>query len=120
MGTAAHTPPPNPSHSRMEARLKERHAIGTEDFNRVFGKAPGRWLQMEKQHGTLGACQLILTELGAGADWWVTVLTPLWEARRLHHSVEAVALEEKFAPLFTDAERAVARDRLTKLGYFKT
>lgn len=107
----------NQERRRLEARLTERHAIGTEDFKRVFGKAPGRWLQMEKQHGTLGACKLILTELGAGADWWVAVLTPLWEAKRLHHSVEAVALEAEFAPLFTDAERAVARKRLTELEY---
>ena len=57
-------PRQDPVRARLEARLTERHAIGTEDFKRVFGKAPGRWLQMEKQHGTLGACQLILRRWG--------------------------------------------------------
>lgn len=29
---------------RLERRLKDRLAVATEDFKRVFGYAPGRWL----------------------------------------------------------------------------
>lgn len=105
------------SHSVLEARLKERHAAGTQDYKKVFGYLPSRWLQMEREHGTLRACQMILTESLSDPDGWATQLQPMWEKGRLVHSVEAVALEPEFAPLFTDAERAVARKRLTKLGY---
>ena len=112
------TPPPSDrTPSRMEARLKERHAAGTEDYKRVFKCAPARWLQMEREYGTLRACQMILTENPSDPNGWATQLQPMWEKGRLCHSVEAVALEPEFAPLFTDAERAVARDRLTKLEY---
>ena len=115
------TPPPSdPTRARLEARLKDRHAAGTADFKRVLGYAPGRWLQMEAQYGTLRACQMILTVNPDDPNGWATQLEPMWKCGRLQHTVEAVALEDEFAPLFTDAERAVARDRLTQLGYFKT
>lgn len=78
----------------------------------TFRVAPGRWLQMEAESGTLGACQRIL----AGEEF-VTQLTDLWEAGRLHQTVEAIVLESEFAALFTDEERALARKRLEELGY---
>lgn len=96
----------------LEVRLKERLAAATEDFRRVFGYAPGRWLQMESESGTLGACQRILAP-----GEYVSQLTPLWEKKRLHQSVEAIVLEPEFGPLFTDVERKVARERLKALGF---
>lgn len=112
-----HAPAP-PTRVRLEARLKERHAAGTEDFKRVFKCAPGRWLQMEAEHGTLRACQMILTESLDDPNGCATHLQPMWEKGRLCHSVEAVALEPEFAPLFTENEAKVVRERLTKLGHF--
>lgn len=103
---------PAQDRQRLEKRLKERLAVATEDFKRVFGYAPGRWLQMESESGTLGACQRILAP-----GEYVSQLTPLWEKKRLHQSVEAIILELEFAPLFTDVERKVARERLKALGF---
>jgi hypothetical protein len=44
-------------------------------------------------------------------------LARLWELDLLHHSTEALVLQERFRPLFTDAERQEARRRLEELGY---
>lgn len=103
---------PAQDRQRLEKRLKERLAAATEDFKRVFGYAPGRWLQMESESGTLGACQRILAP-----GEYVSQLTPLWEKKRLHQSVEAIVLEPEFEALFTEVERRVARERLKALGY---
>ena len=46
-------------------------------------------------------------------------LMKLWELRLLDHSVEALVLQERFAPLFTPDELAEARRRLAALDYFK-
>ena len=43
--------------------------------------------------------------------------TALWERRRLDLTVEAVVLQERFAPLFSDEERRIARARLREYGY---
>lgn len=45
------------------------------------------------------------------------VLTDLWEDDRLKWSAEPVALNLEFAPLFTEAEREIARRRLEQFGY---
>jgi hypothetical protein len=42
----------------------------------------------------------------------------LWEMKQLHHSMEALVIQERFKPLFTDPEIAEARRRLEELGYF--
>ncbi|QBI53658.1 GmrSD restriction endonuclease domain-containing protein [Streptomonospora litoralis] len=41
----------------------------------------------------------------------------LWERGRLDLTVEALVLDERFAPLFTDAEATRARTRLEQFGY---
>jgi hypothetical protein len=40
-----------------------------------------------------------------------------FERNRLRWTVEATALTPELAPLFTDAERAIARERLAAFGY---
>lgn len=83
---------------------------GTDDFTHTFGVRPVRWLQMEAEHGTLGACREILK---AHPDhWWMPVLTQLWESGRLRWSAEAISLSPECERLFTAEERAVARARL--------
>jgi hypothetical protein len=67
---------------------------------------------MEAALTTLGACKAIL-----GNAEFVAQLTPLWEAKLLHHTVEAVSLETEFVPLFTDDERREAWRRLYALPY---
>lgn len=43
--------------------------------------------------------------------------TALWERRRLDLTVEAHVIQDRFAPLFTDDERELARQRLRQYGY---
>ncbi|HJS20651.1 MAG TPA: hypothetical protein VJ785_18030 [Anaerolineales bacterium] len=45
-------------------------------------------------------------------------LMKLWEMKQLHQSMEAFVVQERFKPLFTDAEIAEAHRRLEELGYF--
>ena len=103
------------SNTALEAKLRRWSIEGTTDFTQTFGVMPGRWLQMEAMHGTLGACKEILKP--HPDQWWMPVLTHLWEAGRLEWSAEAVALRTEFAPLFTADERSVARARLEVFSY---
>src|SRR5206468_10560498 len=43
--------------------------------------------------------------------------TALWERKRLDLSVEAVMLQPEWHPLFSDAEREIARRRLAEYGF---
>ena len=43
----------------------------------------------------------------------------LWELGHLENSVEAHVIEDKYRPLFTEAEITEAKRRLEELGYFK-
>jgi hypothetical protein len=43
--------------------------------------------------------------------------TTLWELKRLDLSVEAFVLRPEYEPLFTEAERGIARARLKEYGY---
>jgi hypothetical protein len=97
------------------AKLEQWSAESTANFKATFHVSPGRWLRMEAEHGTLGAYKLILTP--QPREWWVERLTPSYQAKRLRWTVEAVALNPEFVTLFTDEERAVARERLDALGY---
>ena len=45
------------SDAALEAKLRIWSVEGTQDFKKTFGVMPGRWLQMEAEHGTRGACQ---------------------------------------------------------------
>ena len=70
--------------------------------------------QMIDQYGGLDAAKRLLAtpEIQAG-------LIKLWELRILSKSMEALVLQERFRPLFTEGEIAEARRRLEELGYFK-
>lgn len=106
---------PAQDHQRLEARLKERLAVSTRKVKKTTGYAPTRWLEMEREHGSLGACQLILAECPKSV--WVEQLTPMWENNLLRDSVEAIALESEFERLFTDMERRIAKERLKEFGF---
>lgn len=70
--------------------------------------------QMVDQHGGLGAAKRLLAkpEVQEG-------LMRLWELHQLDHSMEALVIQERFHPLFTEAEIAEARRRLEELGYLQ-
>jgi hypothetical protein len=67
---------------------------------------------MITQYGALGATRRLL---GAPAvsDGFVT----LWERQRLDLAVETLVLDERFAHLFSDDEREIARRRLRDFGH---
>jgi hypothetical protein len=67
---------------------------------------------MINQYGALGAVRRLL-HAPSVSDGFVT----LWERQRLDLSVEALAVDNRFAALFTDEERETARKRLDDFGY---
>jgi hypothetical protein len=70
------------------------------------------FLTMVSQHGGLKAARTLLNAARPSEGF-----TALWERKRLDLSVEAVILEPRFQPLFTDEERQRARDRLARYEY---
>lgn len=77
------------------------------------GYYPTYFLQMLSQYGGVETAKRLLAkqEIQAG-------LMRLYELGLLSTSAEAYVLEERFAPLFTEEERAEAYRRLKELGYF--
>ena len=69
--------------------------------------------QMLDEHGGVETAKRLLAkaEIQQG-------LMRLWEMKLLDHSMEALVIQERFRPLFTDAEVQEARRRLEALGYF--
>ena len=99
--------------AQLEA-LARWSVAATADFVNTHGVAPGRWLQLERELGTLGACKHLLRD--HPESYWVPILQFAYDRQRLHWSVEAAALKPEFATLFTDEERAVAQRRLAAFG----
>lgn len=78
-----------------------------------IGYRPGRFQQMILDKGGLRTAQDLLGSSKASADGFTT----LWELGRLDLSMEALVLRERWATLFTEAERAEARRRLREMGF---
>ena len=71
------------------------------------------FLRMVTEHGGLRAARRLLATEKPSKGF-----ATLWECGRLDISMEAlVAFEPEFAPLFTEAEREIARNRLVQYGY---
>ena len=67
---------------------------------------------MVHEHGGVAAAKRLLSGPVAQSG-----LTTLWELGRLDISMEALVVQERWQPLFSDAERQAARDRLSAYGY---
>ena len=70
--------------------------------------------QMLDQYGGVEAAKRLLATHEAQQG-----LFRLWELGHLGNSVEAHVIDDKYRPLFTEAEVEEARRRLEELGYFK-
>ncbi|MGW6446870.1 hypothetical protein [Lentzea sp. NPDC055074] len=70
------------------------------------------FIEMVALHGGVGAAQILLRGPHTH-DGFVR----LWEAGELDHSVEACVLRPKYAVLFSEDERRVARQRLEDHGF---
>ena len=76
-----------------------------------FGYRPTRFLEMVNTSGGVATAQQLLRK--GPSDGF----TRLWEEGRLDLSVEAIVLQERWAPLFTAEELETARARLEEAGY---
>ena len=76
------------------------------------GYRPSVLIGLLSQLGGVGAAKRLLqtSEVQSG-------LNKLWELGLLHLSVEAHVIQEKWAPLFTESEKAEARKRLEAREY---
>ena len=77
-----------------------------------LGYYPHLFIRMLDERGSVGAVKHLLR-----SDEIQYGLARLWEMKALRLSAEAHVLQAKWAPLFTDAERAEARRRLDEYGY---
>ena len=93
----------------------EAAMLDTYEQAKRFKYYPIYFLRMVQEHGGVGAAKRLLAAQSAQQG-----LFTLWELGGLDFSMEALLLQEKFQPLFSEAELAEAHQRLDKLGYFKT
>jgi hypothetical protein len=77
-----------------------------------LGYYPAYAVRMIAESGPLGACRRLLDKPEVSQGF-----TRMWELKRLDITVEAIALRPELAPLFTNEELAVARERLEKVVY---
>lgn len=73
---------------------------------------PTYFLRMVHEHGGVAAARQLLSAPVAQSG-----LTKLWERELLHRSMEALVIQERWKPLFSDAERGTALERLQAFGY---
>ena len=71
-----------------------------------------RFLSMVNELGGLETARVLLRASSVSEGY-----TALWERERLDLTVEAVILDKRWHPLFTEADRAVAIKRLREYGY---
>lgn len=71
-----------------------------------------RFLGMINEQGGLETARTIVNAATVSEGY-----TALWEKGRLDLTVEAVILEPRWAPLFSEAERKIAVKRLREYGY---
>jgi hypothetical protein len=97
--------------STLEAAF-ERELYDTYHQAAAKGYRATYFFQMLGRYGGMGTAQRLLAaaEVAEG-------LMKLWELNQLHISVEAIVLKPEYATLFTDGERAQARQRLAALNY---
>ena len=98
----------------MLVRRVQQYMADVEEEQLQLGRSREATLQMLDEHGGVETAKRLLR-----ADQPQTGLYKLWELKLLDSSTEALVLKEHYRLLFTDAEIAEARRRLTELGYFK-
>lgn len=73
-----------------------------------------RFLQLLSQVGGIEAAKKLISKDGGTYGFEV-----LWENKRLDLSVEAHVLKPEYENLFTEEERELCKDRLSKFGFDK-
>jgi hypothetical protein len=100
--------------SDLEKALYDALIAATKECKKLHYN-PTLMLQMIHDSGPLGACQRLLaaTTISDG-------FARLWELHRLDLTVENIVLQPRFAGLFTDEERLIARRRLEEYRFSPT
>ncbi len=98
------------------ARFHEAMLAGCDEAWRACRYNPTYFRRMVLELGGVTAVQRLL----ASPEEFHEGLTRLWECKRLDLSVENWVLHPAWAPLFTDAEQAIAHRRLASVGYEPT
>lgn len=99
----------------MDQLSKSFHAamLTTYEEGVKRGYIPTLFLQMLHQYGGVETAKRLLA-----ASTPQTGLYRMWELGLLKETVEAHVIQEKYRPLFTEAEVQEARRRLEELGFF--
>jgi len=97
----------------LEAEF-EHTMRGTYEAARQRGYVATYFIQMLEEHGGVETAKRLLAKSEPQAG-----LFNLWELGLLKDSMEALVLQDRFKPLFSEGEIAEARRRLDELGYFK-
>ena len=74
------------------------------------GYVATRFYQMLIEHGGVETARRLLPQMSDG-------FTELWQRNRLDLTVEALVLQPRWASLFSENERRMARDRLKGCGW---
>jgi hypothetical protein len=100
----------------MTSKLEsEFHEAMRDIYRRAKAEAgynAARFLGMVSERGGLETARVLL-HASTVSDGYAA----LWERRRLDLSVEAVILDPKWAPLFSNSERRIAVDRLREYQF---
>ena len=110
-------PQPGPAAGDVDPSTLERafHDAMVNVYRRAQAEAGYKaslFLSMISQRGGLETARTLLNAAKPSDGF-----TALWERERLDLTVEAVILQPRFDPLFTDEERNRAQDRLAQYGY---
>ena len=85
---------------------------GTIKAAKNAGYNPSHFSQMLAEFGGVETAKRLLASSKAQEG-----LNKLWELNLLPESMEAIVIQEKYQPIFTEEERAEARKRLKDRGF---
>jgi hypothetical protein len=95
----------------LEKLFEEEALRSCEVLKKEHRYNPSYFLRMVQELGAVRAAQRLLASKEAQEG-----LTRLWEIGRLELSIEHMVASPRYDPLFTEEERAIARERLRQLG----
>ena len=99
--------------NQLIKEFNERTIALYNEIHKETGYNATRFLQMISSSSGYEATKVLIRANRVSEE-----LTKLWEFKRLDLSIEAEILKEKWSPIFTCDEKAIAEKCLLELGYF--
>ena len=96
----------------LERAFHRAMMASIETCKRELHYNPSYTARMIQEHGAVETARRLLRK-----EDYSEGMTRLWQEQRLDLSAEALVLRPEFAALFTDEERALARQILEQYGY---